>query len=208
MAGFVMNEYRNGASTEDVEAEILGGFSEGFNGPPKKLEGTDQPAKGPEHAPVTIVEFADFKCPHCAGAFEVLDALLQRRSDVRLEYFYFPLSGHGEVSVRAAEAAEEARRQGKFWDMAKELFDNQFDVSETNLGEYAQKVGLDMQAFNKAMENRTHRDKVMQNKKLGESVGVESTPGLFVNGRPFGLARTVENFDMRIQMEAERGTCN
>jgi len=110
--------------------------------------------------------------------------------------------------VRAAEAAEEARRQGKFWEMAKELFEGQFDLSESNVAEYAKKVGLDMDAFSKAMADRTHRDKVFANKKLGESVGVESTPALFLNGRSFGLARTLENLEMRIEMEAERGTCN
>jgi protein-disulfide isomerase len=208
MARFIMNEYKGGASTEDVEAQLLGGFSEGFNGPQRTFDGKDQAAKGPEGAPYVIVEFADFKCPHCAGAFEILNDLVGRRGDVRIEYFYFPLSGNGEASVRAAEAAEEARRQGKFWEMAKELFEGQFDLSEANVGEHAKKVGLDMDAFNKAMSNRAHRDKVFANKKLGESVGVESTPALFLNGRSFGLARTIENLEMRIEMEAERGTCN
>ena len=92
--------------------------------------------------------------------------------------------------------------------MAKELFENQFDLSESNLGDYARKVGLDMNAFDQAMKNRTHKDKVFSNKKLGESAGVESTPSLFLNGRSFGLARTLENLEMRIAMEAERGTCN
>src|SRR5688572_462967 len=208
IAAFIMNEYKGGASTEDVEAQLLGGFSEGYNGPVKSFDGKSQPTKGSAGAAYTIVEFADFKCPHCAGAFEVLNSLLEKRNDVRLEYYYYPLSGNGESSVRAAEAAEEARRQGKFWEMAKELFENQFDLSESNLTTYAKKIGLDLAAFAKAMESRTHRDKVIQNKKLGESVGVESTPSLFLNGRSFGLARTIENLEMRIQMEAERGTCN
>ena len=208
MARFIMNEYKQGSSTEDVEAQLLGGFSEGFNGPLKSFDGKEQPAKGSDRAAYTIVEFADFKCPHCAGAFDVLNSLVEKRSDVRLEYFYFPLSGNGEASVRASEAAEEARRQGKFWEMARELFENQFDLSEANLMELAKKVGLDMDAFGKAIQSRTHRDKVIQNKKLGESAGVESTPTLFVNGRSFGLARTIENLEMRLAMEAERGTCN
>src|SRR5688572_4809088 len=208
MARFIMNEYKQGASTEDVEGQLLGGFSEGYNGPLKTFDGKEQASKGTEKAAYTIVEFADFKCPHCAGAFEVLNELVAKRNDVRVEYYYFPLSGNGEASVRAAEAAEEARRQGKFWEMAKELFDNQFDLSEANITEYAKRVGLDMNAFAKAMQSRAHRDKVYENKKLGESVGVESTPALFLNGRSFGLGRSIENLEMRIEMEAERGTCN
>lgn len=208
MARFVMNEYKNGASTEDVEQQLLSGFSEGFNGPPKAFDPADQPAKGPAEAQVSIVEFADFACPHCAGAFDTLNELLDKRSDVKLTYYYFPLSFNGDKSIRAAEAAEEARRQGKFWEMAKLLFDNQLALSESDLMGYARQIGLDMADFAKVMKERTHKEQVLKDKKLGETVGVESTPSLFVNGRPFGLARTLENFDMRLQMEAERGTCN
>lgn len=208
MAHFVMNEYKNGASTEDVEHQLLSGFSEGFNGPPKTFDEGEQPTKGPSEAQFTIVEFADFACPHCAGAFGTLNALLAKRSDVKLTYYYFPLSFNGDKSIRAAEAAEEARRQGKFWEMAEMLFNNQLALSEADLMRYAEKVGLNMADFSKAMKERTHKKKVMKDKRLGESSGVESTPSLFVNGRPFGLARTLENFDMRLQMEAERGTCN
>jgi protein-disulfide isomerase len=208
MTSFIMNAYKEGASTEDVEAFLLSGFSEGYNGPLRSFDGKGQPMKGTDGAPYTLVEFADFKCPHCAGAFEVLNSLLEKRPDVRLEYYYFPLSFNGEISVRAAEAAEEARRQGKFWEMAKELFEAQFDLTETSIAECAKKVGLDMLAYAKAMDTREHREKVLQNKKLGESVGVESTPSIFLNGRLFGLPRSVEYFEMRLQMEAERSRCN
>jgi protein-disulfide isomerase len=207
MAKFILAEYGNGASTEDVEAQLLGGFSEGFNGAQKTFAERDQPTKGPKEATFVIVEFADFACPHCAGAFDTLNELISKRSDVRLDYYYYPLSFNGEKAVRAAEAAEEARRQGKFWEMAKLLFDNQLNLSESEVTGYAQQVGLDMAAFEKALSAHAHRDLVMADKKLGEASGVESTPSFFVNGRPFGLGRTLENFEMRFQMEAERGTC-
>lgn len=208
MAGFIMNEYKSEASTEDVEAQLLAGFSEGFNGKPHKFDHADQPTKGAADAKLVVVEFADFRCPHCAAAYDVLDQMLKNRSDVQLRYYYFPLSGGGEQSMMAAEAAEEARVQGKFWEMSKMLFRFQHALEPTDIARYAENVGLDMKKFSAAMKNRTHKDKVMEDKRVGEGVGVLSTPSIYVNGRSFGMARTIENLELRLEMEAERGRCD
>jgi len=208
MAAFVLNEYEQGASTEDVEEQLLSGFATGYNAPPKTFDFEGQASLGPEDPKVTLVEFADFRCPHCAAAAEVLEQLMKDRDDVRLVYYFFPLSGMGEPSIRAAEAAEEARVQGKFWQMSHLLFANQHAFEDADLARYAQQAGLDMAKFAEAMKSRKHRDAVMADKRVGESAGVLSTPSVFVNGRPFGLARTLENFNLRIDMEAQRGTCD
>jgi protein-disulfide isomerase len=208
MTNFILTEFKEGVSLEDVEAQLLGGFSEGYNGPAHDFDLSHQAIRGGQDAKYTIVEFADFRCPHCAAAFEVLDDVLGKRSDVRLAYFYFPLGGGGDKSIRAAEAGEEARLQGKFWELAKIMFRYQHALEEEDLDRYAQEVGLDMDRFHAAMKARTHKEKVLQDKRLGESVHVMSTPTLFVNGRQFGLARTADNLDMRFQMEAERGRCD
>ena len=208
MTEFILNEYRAGASTEDVEAELLEGFSQGFNGKLVRFEEPDQPIKGPAEAPFTIVEFADFRCPHCAAAFEVLNTLAARRDDVQVRYFYYPLSSGREISLKAAEAAEEARHQGKFWELAGLMFENQHALEDLDLMRYARQVGLDMERFEAALKGRKHLEQVKKNKRLGESLGVQSTPTLFINGRPFGLARTLENLEMRLQMEAGRGQCD
>ncbi len=207
MANFIMNEYKQGASTEDVEAQLLEGFSESYNARPKNFNHQDQPVKGDPKAPITLVEFADFRCPHCAAAFEVLSAFLAKRKDVKLEYYYFPLGGGGEESIRAAEAAEEAKVQGKFWQMSALLFRNQHALSDEDLMGYAKQAGLDLDKYAAAMKSKVHRPKIMEDKKLGEQVGIMSTPTIFVQGRRFGLARTLENLNMRIEMESERGTC-
>ncbi len=208
MASFIMNEYELGSSTEDVEAQLLGGFSEGFNGRPRKFDQPDQPRKGPADAKIELVEFADFRCPHCAAAYDVLEQVVKSKSDVALRYYYFPLSGGGETSIRAAEAAEEAREQGKFWEMARTLFKFQHALEESDLRGYAQDVGLDMAKFDAAMKSRKHKEKVLEDKRLGEQVGVLSTPSIYLNGRPFQMARTIENIELRIEMEAERGRCD
>lgn len=208
MANFVIGQYKAGASTEDVEEHLLRGFSEGYNQRPADLAHSDQPTKGASDAKVELVEFADFRCPHCADTFEVLIELSEHDPDLRVRYYYFPLSGFGEPSVRAAEAAEEARVQGKFWPMARLLYRRQHAFEDADLAGYARQVGLDMARFARAMDQRIHRTKVMDDKRIGESVGVVSTPSVFVNGRPFGLGRTLENFKLRVLMERDRGTCD
>jgi protein-disulfide isomerase len=208
MTSFILNEYKTGASTEDVEAQLLEGFAEGYNAKSQEFDVKDQPVKGPDNAPYTVVEFADFRCPHCAAAAEELSALITKRSDARVVYYYYPLSGvNSEISLRAAEAAEEARVQGKFWELADVMFREQHALEDADLERYAKQVGLDMLRYRAAMETRVHREKVMQNKRLGESVGIRATPTLYVNGRPFGLGRTAENLEMRFAMENERGRC-
>ena len=207
MANFVTRMYKAGASTEDVEEQLLRGFSEGYNQRPADFSQADQPSKGPNDAKVELVEFADFRCPHCADTFEVLLRLMKEDPSLRVRYYYFPLSGFGEASIRAAEAAEEARQQGKFWPMARLLYRRQHAFEKADLANYAKQVGLDMARFTRAMDERIHRDKVMDDKRIGESVGVISTPSVFVNGRPFGLARSLDNFKLRVVMERERGTC-
>lgn len=208
MAQFVLNEYAQGSSTEDVEEQLLSGFATGFNAKPKTFDFDGQASLGAETAKVTLVEFADFRCPHCAGNHEVLEKLMKTRDDVRLVYYFFPLSGMGEPSIRAAEAAEEARVQGKFWPMAHTIFANQHALEEADLRRYAEQTGLDMAKFEQAMSSRKHRDAVMADKRIGEAAGVLSTPSVYVNGRPFGLARTLDTYNMRIDMEAQRGTCD
>lgn len=208
MAGFIMNEYASGSSTDDVEQQLLGGFSEGFNGRPRAFEDADQPLKGPADAKVQLVEFADFRCPHCAAAYEVLAEAVAKHDDVNLRYYYFPLSGGGERSQLAAEAAEEARVQGKFWEMAKTLFRFQHALEDSDLRGYAQNVGLDMAAYDAAMKTRKHKDVVLADKRAGEKAGVLSTPAIYLNGRPFQMARTLENIELRIEMESERGRCD
>lgn len=207
MANFILAEYADGASTEDIETELLEGFSEGYNGRLLKFKDEDQPGKGPKDAKFEMVEFADFRCPHCAEAWKELSRLMEKRKDVHLTYYYFPLAGGGEASVRAAEAAHEAHRQGKFAEMASLLYANPMNLAEQDVVRYAKQIGLDMEAFTKALHEKTHRDKVMANKRVGEAAGVRYTPMLYVNGRPFGLARTVRHFEMRLAMEAERGRC-
>jgi len=158
----------------------------------------DQPAKGNPSAPVTIVEFTDFQCPSCAGAHPVLEKLVAEYGErVRLVVRDFPLEQH-EFAPKAAEAAEAARAQGKYWEYAGLLFANQKALSVDKLKEYATQVGLDRQKFDAALDSGQMAEKVQRDLMDGIRLGVSSTPSFFVNGR-IANDRTYEGLKAAIE---------
>lgn len=159
-----------------------------FAGEPLKasaLERGGVPVRGAAMAPITIVEFSDFQCPYCGQAHPVLiQALAQMDSRVKLVFRHFPLPGHARA-MPAARAAEAARLQGKFWEMHDLLFERQSRLEDRDLTGYAQQLGLDVQQFKRDMASAAVAERVDADRAAGRSVGVDSTPTLFVNGRLF-----------------------
>jgi len=206
MTKFILNHFAAGMATEEVELTILQGFSEGYNGAVREFDLKDHPVKGSENPKFQIVEFADFRCGHCREAHPILKQLATQ-NDVQLSYFYYPLGAEDGVSFLAAQAAEEARIQGKFWEMADQLYAKQDSMDRTAIEALAKKIGLDMNKFKQALDQQTHKERVLADKKLGQKLGVQSTPSIFINGRMFGFPRTPEYFVEYLMMEAERGGC-
>ena len=158
----------------------------------------DQPVKGNAVAPVTIVEFTDFQCPSCALAHPTLDKLAAEYGDrVRLVVRDFPLEQH-EFARKAAEAAEAARAQGKYWEYAALLFTNQKALSVDKLKEYATRVGLDRAKFDATLDSGQFADKVQRDYQDGVLLGVSSTPTFYVNGR-ITNDRTYEGLKVAIE---------
>jgi protein-disulfide isomerase len=151
--------------------------------PVLKIATDDQPGRGKQDAPITIVEFTDFQCASCAQTLPVLDKLLAEYGDqVRLVVRDYPLTQHKQA-LKAAEAAEAARAQGKYWEYVALLFANQSALEKDKLKEYATRIGLDRAQFDAALESGTFADKVMRDVRDGERAGVNGTPAIFVNGR-------------------------
>jgi protein-disulfide isomerase len=143
----------------------------------------DQPAKGVATAPVTLVEFTDYQCPSCAQQFPVIERIIAEMGDrVRVVVRDYPLSMHANA-FKAAEAAEAAREQGKYWEYTALLFRNQSALEVANLKQYATSLGLDRARFDAALDSGKFADKVRRDILDGDKVGVSSTPSLFVNGR-------------------------
>ena len=148
-----------------------------------KIATDDQPSKGKQDAAVTVVEFTDYQCPSCAAAQPTLERLITEYGDrVRFVVRDFPLQMHPDAR-KAAEAAEAAREQGKYWDFTAILFRNQSSLKPEQLKQYAQVLGLDVTKFNEALDSGRFADKVQRDLSEGGRIGITGTPTFFVNGR-------------------------
>jgi protein-disulfide isomerase len=157
--------------------------------------------KGTETAPVHIVEFSDFQCPYCTRAAATMDEVVAAYGDkVSLEYRHFPLDFHDRAH-RAAQAAECANDQGKFWAYHDLLFANQKAMSEENLTSYAQQASLDADGFASCMSANKHSETVDADIAAGAQVGMSGTPGFYVNGRVLTGAQPFEEFKRVIDAE-------
>ena len=202
------------AQSGNTTAEVLGFLSDRVIGPFCGKESTIAVAKAPSMgkstAPITVVEFADFRCGHCKAAVPLVKrAAAQHPANARMVFVPFPLGDHPE-SLAAAEAALAAGAQGKFWEMHDALFANQaLGFSFENLMDHAKDVGLNTKRFRKAMETHEYRAELKALKEAGLAAGVKGTPAFFVNGRRFDPAPALMTLSRRIDMELDRnrGQC-
>ncbi len=149
-------------------------------------------AIGPAHASVTVTEYGDFECPNCKQAAPAVKLLLDRFAGrIRFVYRHFPLEEVHPHSLHAAEAAESAGAQGKFWAMHDLLFANQPHLKLHQLRGYAERLQLDMQRFAAETDDHVYLQRIREQVQGGRESGVRSTPTFFVNGRiqdvSFGL---------------------
>lgn len=143
----------------------------------------DQPSLGDEKAPVTIIAFTDYQCPSCASMHPSLERLVKENAGkVRLITRDFPLTQHADA-FKAAEAAEAAREQGKYWEYIHMLMQNQSALGVEKLKSYATELGLDRTRFDSALDSGKFTETVQSDVEEGIKLGVKGTPSLFINGR-------------------------
>jgi protein-disulfide isomerase len=143
----------------------------------------DQPSLGNAAAPVTIVAFTDYQCPSCAAIHPELERLVKESGDkVRLVTRDFPLSQHVDA-FKAAEAAEAAREQGKYWEYIHVLMKNQSTLTVEKLKAYAGELALDQRRFNAALDSGKFAESVQRDLEDGMKLGINGTPTIFINGR-------------------------
>lgn len=143
----------------------------------------DQPSLGSADAPVTIVAFTDYQCPSCAAMHPVLEQLVKEYGNkVRLVTRDFPLSQHTEA-FKAAEAAEAAREQGKYWEYIQILLHNQSALTVDKLKGYATELSLDRTRFDNALDTGKFTESVQRDVEDGMKLGINGTPTIFINGR-------------------------
>ena len=142
------------------------------------------PAIGPSPAKVRVLVFSDFQCPVCARLPPATHQIAEEfPGGVRLEFHQMPLKMHRNAE-NAAVAALAAHRQGKFWEMHDLLFQNQARLDEGSLPGYARQIGLDMAKFTKDYADPAVRKRAVDERTLGEALGADGTPAIFVNGKP------------------------
>lgn len=165
----------------------------------------NDPTRGPADAPVTIVEFSDFRCPYC-GRFvsDTLEPLLANYGDrVRMVYRDFPILG--QSSLVAALAGQCMNDQGKFWDFHSLAFANQQNLTREAFVSYAEQLKLDVPTFTACLDNQVHLDEIRADATYAQNLGVTGTPAFFINGRFVSGAQPYEVFANLIDEELAKG---
>jgi protein-disulfide isomerase len=156
-----------------------------------------RPQRGADDAPITIVEFTDYECPFCGRYIrDTYPALLSEYGD-RMKYVVrnFPLSSIHPNARKAAEAAECAFDQGRFWEYHDALFQNQGALDVPSLKAYADELGLDVETFSTCLDSGAKREVVAADHRDALAHGVNGTPTFFVNGRMLVGAQQLAAFE-------------
>jgi protein-disulfide isomerase len=140
--------------------------------------------RGPQDAPVTLIEYGDFECPYCGQAEGVIRELLTAfGDDVRYVWRHLPLNDVHQYAQLAAEAAEAAAAQGGFWSMYDMLLSHQGELRPDDVTGYAEQLGLDPERIADELRRRTHAARVSEDVASADESGVSGTPTFFINGR-------------------------
>jgi protein-disulfide isomerase len=139
--------------------------------------------QGPADAAVTLVEYGDYECPYCGAAYPVIKQV-QARMGERLRFVFrnFPITTSHPHAEQAAEAAEAAAAQGRFWPMHDLLYENQKNLGDRDLRVYAERLGLDVELFDTELAGHVHAARVRDDFMSGVRSGVNGTPTFYING--------------------------
>jgi len=147
---------------------------------------------GPDNARVTVAEYSDFQCPYCARAARILDPKIEQDyvADGRVKLVFQPVALIGDESLWAAEAAECANEQARFWDYHDKLFENQHGENQgafsmDNLKRFAQELGLDTQTFDQCLDSGKYQALIQAETKDAVDKGVTSTPTFIIGSQTF-----------------------
>ncbi|MDX2023981.1 MAG: thioredoxin domain-containing protein [Deltaproteobacteria bacterium] len=169
-----------------------------------KVEIDGSPVEGAKEPKVTIVSFSDFQCPFCSRVLATLKQIEDNyKNDVAFSFKHLPLDFH-QNATPAAQAAEAARLQGKFWEMHDKLFANQQALSVDDFDKYAKELGLNMVKFKKDYDSKEVKDRIERDKAAAAKFGARGTPSFFINGRVFRGAQPYDAFKTVIDEEIKK----
>ena len=154
--------------------------------------------QGSADAAVTLVEYGDYECPYCGAAYPIVKELQARMGDrLRFVFRNFPISTSHPHAEQAAEAAEAAAAQSRFWEMHDLLYENQRRLRDQDLHAYAEQLGIDVERFDKDLAEHVHAPRVREDFMSGVRSGVNGTPSFYVNG-----ARHDDSYDFETLLAA------
>ena len=144
-------------------------------------------ATGSATPKATLVEFSDFECPACGAAYPLVNKIVSKHKDqLKFVYRHYPLDQHTHAR-EAANAAEAAGVQGKFWEMHDKLFENQTKLSQDTYQKLAKELNLDSEKFTQALAENSYKDKIQKDINDGNAIGINSTPTFYLNGKKLNL---------------------
>ncbi len=195
-----------GAAATEIIVQ-LSKYNQGFNKARASFKVDERQCLGAKDAKVTLVEFSDFECPHCAAARPILEEYVKTRPQVRLCMMPYPLPQHANAMF-AGQAAYFARDAGKFWAMHDALFENQLALSEDFIKKLLVKQGLDLKGFEKAVASKKYVEELEASKEAGKKAGIEATPSIYVNGRKYPLNLNADSLSLAVDDEIDWLTGN
>jgi protein-disulfide isomerase len=203
IAGFILRRVAAGTAPDQIGLEVRKRAISAV--PPQLVKISTQGLEplGDPKAPIQVVIYADYECPYCAAASAGLNEIVRRMPGKVVVYFKnFPVKTH-PLAVAEATAAIAAGRQGRFWPMHDLLFANRKGITEENVDQLAAGLKLDMSRFQKDRADSTTINQIRAEKMEGFALGVKSTPGIFINGKPYEGAKTFEELKDRLEEELE-----
>ena len=139
--------------------------------------------QGPTEAAVTLVEYGDYECPYCGAAYPIIKEVQSRMGEgLRFVFRNFPIATSHPHAEQAAETAEAAAAQGRFWQMHDLLYENQRRLRDPDLRDYAERLALDVERFDKELAEHVHAARVREDFMSGVRSGVNGTPTFYING--------------------------
>ncbi len=165
----------------------------------------DVPVIGSANAKVSVVEFADFQCPACGVLHQVLKEIKKQYADksVRFVFRQFPLPQH-ENAIPAAKASLAALAQGKFWEYQDMLFEHQTNLKQEDLEAYAKQLEMNMDTFTATMATTSISDTIQRDRTDGDTLGVRSTPTIFINNIQYTGKYSLEDISAVIDSELNK----
>jgi Na+/H+ antiporter NhaA len=166
----------------DLRARQLGNTAETIVDLADDIDPERDHIRGQADAPVTLLEYGDFECPYCGAAAPIIAKLLEHL-ELRYVFRHLPLTDVHPNAQTAAEAAEAAGAQGRFWEMHDRLMSNQDALAPRDLYRHAADLGLDLDRFSDELRRRRHAARIAEDVRSADSSGVSGTPTFFINGR-------------------------